>query len=86
MVRLMATNDAGYVYSGIGTFLIADVPEAPDAPVNDAEITNDSQIGVTFAEILPNARGSSIFAVQLAMDDGAGGDFVTVLGSELTTL
>jgi hypothetical protein len=62
-VFLHAENDAGFAISGTANFVIADVPETPDAPVNEADITDDTQIGVTFAETLPNERGSPIFAV-----------------------
>ena len=58
------------------------MPEAPVAPVNDATVTSDTTIRVTFAGPLPNARGSPVLAIQLAMDDGLGGEFVTVLGAE----
>jgi hypothetical protein len=81
-VQLAAFNDAGSVLSGIGEFILANVPEAPSAPVNDASVTNNAQIKVRFAETLPNARGSSIFAVQLAMDDGLGGELTTVVGAD----
>lgn len=70
--------------SGIGSFILADVPDAPDPPVNDATVTNDQQIKVNFAQTLPNNRGSPILAVQLAMDDGDGGEFVIVVGKNET--
>jgi hypothetical protein len=81
-VQLRAFNQAGSVASGIGSFVLADVPEAPAAPVNDAAVTTSTSIRVTFADPLPNARGSPVLAIQLAMDDGLGGDFVTVLGAD----
>jgi hypothetical protein len=81
-VQLAAFNDAGSARSGIGEFILANVPEAPAAPVNDATVTSNEQIKVRFAETLPNARGSDIFAVQLAMDDGLGGQFTTVVGAD----
>ncbi len=43
-VGLIAFNDAGSVQSGVGTFLLADVPAAPAPPTNDATATNDRQI------------------------------------------
>jgi hypothetical protein len=45
-------------------------------------VTTDSQVKVKFVETLPNSRGSDIYAVQLAMDDGAGGEFTTVVGAD----
>ena len=68
--------------SGIGFFVLADVPEAPAVPQNDATVTSDSQIRVTFADPLPSGRGSPVLAIQLAMDDGLGGEFQTVLGAD----
>ena len=81
-VQVKAYNEAGSVLSGIGAFLLADVPVAPSPPTNDATVTNDSRIKVVFANPLPSARGSPIFGVQLAMDDGQGGDFKIVVGSD----
>ena len=62
-VQLVAHNDAGSVSSGVGSFLLANSPEAPDAPVNDAAVTNETRIKVNFAETLPAARGSTVLAV-----------------------
>lgn len=62
-VQLVAHNDAGSVSSGIGSFLLANTPEAPGPPVNDAAVTNETTIKVNFAETLPAARGSTILAV-----------------------
>jgi hypothetical protein len=86
--QLVAHNDAGSVSSGIGSFVLADVPEAPDAPLNDASVTDDEQIRVKFAETLPDERGSTILGVQLAMDDGYGGEHSIVVGEDedVTTL
>ena len=41
-ITVVATNNEGSITSGIGTFLLADVPDTPDAPVNEASITSDS--------------------------------------------
>jgi hypothetical protein len=64
------------------------VPNAPDPPINDADVTNDSVIKVKYAETLPDSRGSPIIGLQLAMDDGLGGEFVIVVGKDesVTTL
>jgi hypothetical protein len=79
-VQVKAFNEAGSVLSGTGAFVLADVPVSPAAPVNDATVTDATRIKVTFAAPLPNNRGSTIFALQLAIDDGNGGNFTTVLG------
>lgn len=83
-IQVEAFNAVGSVLSGLGSFVLADLPDAPDPPVNDASGTSESQIKVRFAETLPNNRGSLIFGVQLAMDDGEGGSFVTVVGEDDT--
>jgi hypothetical protein len=72
----------GHVLSGEGSFVLAAVPDAPSPPANDAAVTNDQRIKVTFGEPLPNARGSPIVGLQLAVDDGAGGEFRTVVGED----
>ena len=45
-------------------------------------VTTDSQIKVKFVENLPNSSVIDINAVHLAMDDGAGGEFITVIGAD----
>ena len=62
-VQLTAFNDAGSVQSGVGSFVLADVPSAPDPPLNDAAVTGDSVIRVTYAETLPASRGSPIIGL-----------------------
>ena len=62
-VQLKASNDVGSVLSGVGSFVLADVPDAPAAPVNDAAVTSDARIKVKFAETLPLDRGSLIRGV-----------------------
>jgi len=72
----------GHVLSGEGSFVLAAVPDAPSPPANEAAVTDDQRIKVTFGEPLPNARGSPIVGLQLAVDDGAGGEFRTVVGED----
>jgi hypothetical protein len=74
-VQIEAFNEAGSIKSAIGEFVLASIPDAPDPPTNDASVTNSERIKVDFIGTLPNDRGSSIIGVQLAMDDGQGGDF-----------
>jgi hypothetical protein len=83
-VELLAFNEAGSVRSGTGAFLLADIPESPQAPVSVASETSDQRIKVAFLAPLPGNRGSPITSVQLAMDDGLGGAFQTVLGADET--
>jgi hypothetical protein len=83
-VQVEAFNAVGSVLSGVGSFVLADRPDAPAPPANDRAGTSDTQLSVRFAETLPNDRGSAIFGVQLAMDDGEGGPFLTVVGEDET--
>ena len=66
--------------SGIGSFVLAGVPDAPAPPTNDASVSSDERIKVRFTETLPDNRGSPIIGVQLAMDNGQGGAMTIVLG------
>ena len=81
-VQLKAYNEVGSVMSGIGSFVLADIPDAPDPPFNDASVTAFDKIKVRFAETLPNNRGNLVYAIQLAMDDGNGGPWAVVLGED----
>jgi len=62
--------------------LLASVPAAPtDVPVSDASITSDTTIRVTYATPTPPVNGGSdLLSYALQMDDGLGGDFVTLVG------
>ena len=69
-----AVNAAGFVISGESRMILAATPQKPAQPVNDASVTNDSQIQVTFGTVLPHDGGSQIINIQLWMDDGQGGE------------
>jgi hypothetical protein len=67
--------------SAIAYALLASVPAAPtDVPVSDSSITNDTTIRVTYASPAPADGGSALLSYELQMDDGLGGDFVTLVG------
>lgn len=52
--------------SGIGYFILADVPDTPsDQPLEDTGDTSDSQIVVTFASTEPDDGGSPITSFEL---------------------
>lgn len=73
-----AVNAAGVVISGESRMILAATPQQPAQPVNDASVTNDSQIQVTYGTVLPDDGGSKIINIQLWMDDGQGGDLQPV--------
>lgn len=73
--------------SAIAYALLASVPAAPtDIPVSDASITNDTTIRVTYASPPPADGGSALLSYELQMDDGLGGDFVTLVGYTPNTM
>lgn len=79
-VQVKAFNHAGSITSGIGSFVIANVPDQPAIPTYDVSLSNDSQIKILYGTVLPDNRGSDITSLHLMMDDGLGGEFVTVTG------
>jgi hypothetical protein len=64
-------------------FVLADVPGKPTPkPTVDISNTTTSQIKVTFANTNTDDGGSPIQLLELQMDDGAGGDYVTIFTSQ----
>ena len=60
---------------------MASTPAKPtDVPVSDASVTSDSEIKVAYASPAPANGGSAITSYELQMDDGEGGDFVSIHG------
>lgn len=85
--QVEAFNNAGSVKSGVAIFVLSNVPETPlTAPVNDASVTNDQKIKVTYGMPLPDGRGSPITSIELQMDNGIGGDYVSLIGGTHETL
>jgi len=78
ILQVKAVNSAGSVVSGESYVILAATPQKPEKPVNDASVTNDQQIKVTYGTVLPDDGGSSIINIQLWMDDGQGGDLQPV--------
>ena len=66
---IVSLTAGGQVLSGESQYRLASVPGKPNAPTNLAAETNDSQIGVSFSESLPDNGGSEIINIQLWMDD-----------------
>ena len=60
--------------------MLADVPGKPSAaPAVDKDGTSSTQITVTFTEVTDDG-GSDIMSYELQIDDGKGGDFVSLVG------
>lgn len=84
--QVKATTSGGSITSGSSYLTLAAVPSKPAVPENVASKTNSKQITVQFGTVLPNDGGSPITNIQLWMDDGAGGDFVNLLGGDFASL
>ena len=77
---LEAINEIGSVQSSIGSQLLAGVPGKPDStPLSDPDVTDGSKIKVTWTEPSDDG-GAPIQSYGLEIDDGAGGDFVSLAG------
>ena len=58
---------------------MASVPDAPSpAPSSDSTVTNNEQIKVTWTA--PSDGSSEIISYEVQMDDGKGGNFVSLVG------
>lgn len=79
---LRATNHIGSTTSLVGYALFAQVPLAPvTGPTSDASITNRERIAAVWTGIpVSDNGGSEILGYQLERDDGAGGDFIVLVG------
>lgn len=80
--KLKATNAAGSILSPHLSVILASVPDTPSAgPSSDSTVTNDSQIKVDVDPLLSaNNGGSTILSYSIEMDNGKGGDFVSLGG------
>lgn len=84
--QLVADNYASQVWSGIAEFVMAAVPSQPAIPTEDTSLTTGSQIVVNYGTTLPSNNGAPIVSLELQMDDGYGGDFVTVTGNPIDNI
>ncbi len=79
-MRIIALNEISSVQSTLTSVILAGVPDQPaTSPVKDSALSNESQIRVTFVAPVSDG-GSSIRSYELQMDDGKGGDFVSLVG------
>lgn len=67
-------------------YTLAGVPATPlSAPVSDLTITSSTRIKVDVATISDNG-GSTLLSYSIEMDDGQGGDFITLYGDTVNSL
>jgi hypothetical protein len=68
--------------------VLAAVPDTPvSAPISDATITNESRIKVFYGPLIyANNGGSAILSYELQIDNGIGGDFVSLIGADSESL
>jgi hypothetical protein len=65
----------------VANAILAAIPSKPtDVPVTDAAVTSDTVIKVTYGDPAPDDNDSPIISYELQMDDGLGGDFVSLTG------
>jgi len=80
--KIKSVNEIGEAQSPISSQVLAEVPQAPEsAPVSDSAVTNTERIRVTWSEVTQDGS-SEIISYSLEIDDGTGGDFVSVVGTE----
>lgn len=85
-VKLRAINAIGYAESSLISFVLAAVPDQPAAgPVYDAAGSTGTSIKVTYTAPASNG-GTDITSYELQMDDGLGGDFVSLVGLNTNNL
>jgi len=78
--KLKALNEIGETYSIIKAQILASAPSAPlNAPVSDPFVTSVDRIKVSW-DMITNDGFSEILSYSLEMDDGTGGEFVSVVG------
>lgn len=80
--KIRAINADGYIDSYPLEVVLASVPDTPlVGPISDASITNQYQIGVDYDSLTPaQSGGSNIISYELQMDNGKGGDFISLVG------
>jgi len=85
-VKVEALNSIGSTLSPALSFVLADVPGKPTpAPSVDPTNTTTSQIKVVFQNANTDVGGSPVIGLELQMDDGEQGEFVTILNSTQKT-
>jgi len=81
-VKVTAYTAQGEVDSPALTFVLADVPGTPTpAPYLDTAESTIEQMELIFSNTNTDDGGSSVILVELQMDDGQQGDFVSILNT-----
>ena len=78
----MFTNE-GESDSSVASILLAGVPQTPtDAPRKTSSESTSTTITVEYDAVdAANNGGSAVLGYSLEMDDGSGGDYVTLVGT-----
>jgi hypothetical protein len=81
-------NAGGYSDSPLLSVVLAAVPDTPESsPLSDATVTNESRIKVIYGPLTyANNGGSAILSYELQIDNGMGGDFVSLIGADSDSL
>ena len=84
--RMRATNEIGSIESSISNQLLAGVPVKPSSPpLSDATQTGPSTVSVTWTPVA-DTGGSDIVTYSLEIDDGIGGDFISLFDTNYLKL
>ena len=86
--KVTALNKEGATDSGYTSIVLAGPPDAPlSPPILDTDLTSDTQITVNLP-LIPDANNgnSPIISYNMEMDDGLGGEWITVGGLETYSL
>jgi hypothetical protein len=80
-IKVRVFNAAGYVDSSILGVVLASLPLQPPSPTKTTSKTTTSKITIDISNF-PTASngGSSILSYNIQMDDGYGGDYVSMVG------
>lgn len=83
-IKIRAHNHAGDVDSPPTVVVLAAVPDTPaGAPSSAAAITDGTRIGVVYEPLAASENGGSdVLSYELQMDDGGGGPYAPLVGSE----
>ena len=84
--KVKVWNRGGYFNQSIDYLevVVANVPDTPsDAPVSDTDSTDWTRLRLTYDE--PYHGGTLLTNLEIRIDDGMGGGFVTIAGGDVNT-
>lgn len=80
-----AYNINGFTLSETIGFVFGSIPKQPtDAPVSDLTFSNSNILRITYLGV--NNNGSPVVSYNLEIDDGNGGEFVSLYGDLVNTM